>query len=104
MAPARTADRVGGGLAAARRGQIPVAELVHYKVTNCHFGKNQNLAGSGTGATLGYVPIDAGFLDLAGTKVTNEPVPIEMNQRSRHYLHPVPGSEAAKVGAGLFSK
>ena len=71
---------------------------------NCHIGKNLNLAGSGTGATLGYVPIDSAFLELVGSKVTNHPVPIEMNQRSRHYLHPVAGSDAAKIGAGLFAK
>lgn len=71
---------------------------------NCHIGKNLNLAGSGTGATLGYVPIDAAFMDLVDSTVTNQPVPIEMNQRSRHYLHPVAGSDAAKVGAGLFAK
>ena len=71
---------------------------------NCHFGKNLNLAGSGTGATLGYVPIDAGFMEMVGTKVTNQPVPIEMDQRKRNYLHPVAGSDAAKIGAGLFAK
>ncbi len=71
---------------------------------NCHFGKNLNLAGSGTGATLGYVPIDSSFMEMVGTKVTNQPVPIEMDQRKRNYLHPVAGSDAAKVGAGLFAK
>ena len=100
-----------GGAAAGRgpgpgggRGPIPANELVRYKVVNCHIGKNLNLAGSGTGATLGYVPIDAAFLELVGSKVTGQPVPIEMNQRSRNYLHPVAGSEAAKIGAGLFAK
>ena len=99
-----------GGAAAGRgpggggRGPIPPSELIHYKVVNCHFGKNLNLAGSGTGATLGYVPIDAAFMDLVGSKMTNQPVAIEMNQRSRNYLHPVAGSEAAAIGAGLFTK
>ena len=71
---------------------------------NSHFGKNLILAGSGTGATLGYVPIDATFMEMVGTRVTNQPVPIEMDQRKRNYLHPVAGSDAAKVGAGLFMK
>ena len=99
-----------GGAAAGRgpggggRGPIPPKELIHYKVVNCHFGKNLNLAGSGTGATLGYVPIEPTFMDMVGSKVTNQPVPIEMNQRSRNYLHPVAGSDAAKIGAGLFAK
>jgi hypothetical protein len=104
-----TAAGGSGGAAGGRgpgggRGPIPPNERIHYKVVNCHIGKNLNLAGSGTGATLGYVPIDAAFLDLVDSKVTNQPVPIEMNQRSRHYLHPVAGSDAAKIGAGLFAK
>jgi hypothetical protein len=99
------AEASGRGVAAAGgRGSIPPNELIHYKVVNCHFGKNLNLAGSGSGATLGYVPIDSAFMDLVGSKVTNQPVPIEMNQRSRNYLHPVAGSEAARTGAGLFTK
>ena len=104
---AAEADRggaAGGRAPGARTGPLPPSELIHYKVVNCHFGKNLNLAGSGTGATLGYVPIDSAFMDLVGSKVTNQPVPIEMNQRSRHYLHPVAGSEAATIGAGLFAK
>ena len=71
---------------------------------NSHFGKNLNLTGSGTGATLGYVAIDPTFLEMVGSKVTNQPVPIEMDQRKRNYLHPVAGSDAARIGAGLFTK
>jgi hypothetical protein len=71
---------------------------------NSHFGKNQALAGSGTGASLGYVEIDSNFMDMVGTKVTNQPVVIELDQTKRNYLHPVAGSEAARVGAGLFLK
>jgi hypothetical protein len=94
----------GRGPAPGGRGPIPPGELIHYKVVNSHFGKNLSLAGSGTGATLGYVAIDPSFLDMVGSKVTNQPVPIEMDQRKRNYLHPVAGSDAAKVGAGLFAK
>jgi hypothetical protein len=94
----------GRGAASGGRGPIPPGELIHYKVVNSHFGKNGSLAGSGTGATLGYVAIDPTFLDMVGSKVTNQPVPIEMDQRKRNYLHPVAGSDAAKVGAGLFAK
>jgi len=94
----------GRGPAPGGRGPIPPGELIHYKIVNSHFGKNLSLAGSGTGATLGYVAIDPTFLDMVGSKVTNQPVPIEMNQRKRNYLHPVAGSDAAKVGAGLFAK
>jgi len=55
-------------------------------------------------AGAGYVPIDPNFMDMVGSTVTNQPVPIEMDQRKRNYLHPVAGSAAAKVGAGLFAK
>ena len=71
---------------------------------NSYFGKNKALEGSGTGASLGYVEIDANFMDLVGTKVTNQPVVMELDQAKRNYLHPVAGSDAAKVGAGLFAK
>jgi hypothetical protein len=94
----------GAGGRGGGRGAIPPGERIRYKIVNCHFGKNLNLAGSGTGATLGYVPIDAGFMEMVGTKVSNQPVPIEMDQRRRNYLHPVASSDAAKVGAGLFAK
>jgi len=71
---------------------------------NSHFGKNLSLAGSGTGATLGCVAIEPSFMEMVGSKVTNQPVPIEMDQRKRNYLHPVAGSDAARTGAGLFIK
>ena len=87
-----------------RENEIPPGELIHYKIVNSHFGKNLNLAGSGTGATLGYVAIDPNFMEMVGSKVTNQPVPIEMDQRKRNYLHPVAGSDAARIGAGIFTK
>ena len=66
--------------------------------------RDRILPGETTGASLGYVEIDANVIDLVGTKVTNQPVVIEMDQAKRNYLHPVAGSDAAKVGAGLFAK
>lgn len=48
--------------------------------------------------------MDSSFLELLGTKVTDQPVVFERDQTKRNYLHPVAGSEAAKVGAGLFLK
>jgi hypothetical protein len=103
------AEVLGRGAAAGRgagrgRGPIPPGELIRYRVVNSHFGKNLSLAGSGTGATLGYVAIEPSFLEMVGSTVTNQAVPIEMDQRKRNYLHPVAGSDAAKVGAGLFAK
>jgi hypothetical protein len=99
------AGPAGGGRGGSRgRGPIPPGELIRYRIVNSHFGRNLNLTGSGTGATLGYVPIDPGFLEMVGSRVTNQPVAIEMDQRKRNYLHPVAGTDAAKVGAGLFAK
>ncbi len=101
--PAAAAGGRGAG-APAGRGAVPPGERIHYKVVNSYFGKNQALAGSGTGASLGYVEIDSNFMDMVGTKVTNQPVAIEMDQSKRNYLHPVAGSDAAKIGAGVFAK
>jgi len=29
---------------------------------------------------------------------------LELDQNKRNYLHPIEGSEAARIGAGLFTK
>jgi hypothetical protein len=47
---------------------------------------------------------DFSFLELIETKITNQVVTLEFNQTKRNYLHPVSGSDAAKVDAGLFMK
>jgi hypothetical protein len=36
--------------------------------------------------------------------VTEEAVAVELDETKRNYLHPMAGSEAAKIGAGLFLK
>ncbi len=36
--------------------------------------------------------------------MSDQPVALERDQTKRDCLHPVEGSEAAKVGAGLFAK
>lgn len=76
----------------------------HYRVLDSLFAANQRFAGSGTGARLGYQDIDASFLDLIRTTVSAQPIVLEHDQAKRSYLHPVEGSEAAKIGAGLFVK
>ena len=76
----------------------------HYKVINSYMGGNRKLTGTGTGERLEYADYDSSFLDLIGTKITDQPVVLERDQTKRNYLHPVAGSEAAKVGAGLFMK
>jgi hypothetical protein len=80
------------------------AETTHYKVIDSYFAANRRLAGSGTGARLEYADIDPSFLNMIGTKVIDQPVAFERDQTKRNYLHPVAGTEAAKVGAGLFLK
>jgi len=78
--------------------------LTHYKVIDSYFAHNRRVAGSGTGARLEYQDMEPSFLEMVGTKVTNEQVVIERDQTKRNYLHPVAGSDAAKIGAGLFLK
>jgi len=80
------------------------AELTHYKVIDSYFANNRRIAGSGTGARLEYQDLDPSFLEMVGTKVTADPVVIERDQTRRDYLHPVAGSEASRIGAGLFLK
>jgi hypothetical protein len=79
-------------------------EPVHYKVIGSYFANNRRLTGSGTGARLEYKDIDSSFLELIGTSSSEQPVPIERDQSKPNYLHPVTGSEAAKIGAGLFAR
>jgi hypothetical protein len=75
----------------------------HYKVVDSLLARNCRLAGTGTGAKLEYKDIDASFLEMIRTQVTSEEVQYNSDQTHRNYLHPVEGSEAALVGAGLFS-
>jgi hypothetical protein len=98
-----TADASGGGGAqqTAPAPKKPQQDN-HYKVVDSFFAVNRRLAGSGTGANLGYQDIDPSFLDLVGTKVSDQPVALEHDTTKRNYLHPVEDSEAAKIGAGLF--
>jgi hypothetical protein len=76
---------------------------VSYKVLDSYFASNRRLAGSGTGARLEYADIDPSFLQLVGTTIAEQTVATERDQTKRHYLHPVSGTAAAKVGAGLFT-
>ena len=92
--------RQGAPPAGVAQPQVPV----HYKVVNSHFANNEKLTGSGTGARLQYQDIDPSFLEMAGTRVSDQPVLLERDQTKRNWLHPVAGSEPAKIGAGLFMK
>ena len=99
------ADAAGrGGRPGAPATPATPQEPVHYKVIDSYFASNRRLTGSGTGARLEYKDIDASFLELTGTKVSEQPVVLERDQTKRGYLHPVAGSDAVKVGAGLFMR
>ncbi len=98
------ADAGGRGGRQAAPPQAKQQERIHYKVVDSFFANNRRLTGSGTGARLEYQDIDSSFLEMVGTKVTDQSVVLERDQTKRNYLHPVAGSEAAKIGAGLFLK
>jgi len=92
--------RQGGPPADAARPQ----PSVHYRVLDSFFANNEKLTGSGTGARLQYQDIDPSFLEMVGTRISDQPVLLERDQTQRNWLHPVAGSEAATIGAGLFTK
>ena len=100
-ASART-DATGGR--AQLPGQAAAEQRQHYKVVNSLFANNKKLAGNGTGARIEFADIDPSFLDMAGTTVTTQAVQFELDMAKRSYLHPISGSDAAKIGAGLFTK
>jgi hypothetical protein len=93
-----------------RGGQSPAPsqskaqERGRYQVIDSYFANNRRLTGSGTGARLEYQDIDSSFLELVRTKVSDQPVVLEHDQTKRNYLHPIAGSDAAEIGAGLFMK
>jgi hypothetical protein len=96
------ADAAGARAGNPAPAAAPAAP-VSYKVLDSYFAGNRRLAGSGTGARLEYADIDPSFLKLVGTTITEQAVAFERDQTKRHYLHPVSGTAAAKVGAGLFT-
>ena len=98
------ADAGGGGGQSAAPSQAKAQERGRYQVIDSYFANNRRLTGSGTGARLEYQDIDSSFLELVRTTVSDQPVVLEHDQTKRNYLHPVAGSEAAKIGAGLFLK
>jgi hypothetical protein len=98
--------------AGGRRGQPPSApplipmiedKSVSYRVERSYLAGNRKLAGSGTGARLEYADIDASFLTFVDTTTVGQPVELERDSTKIDYLHPVAGSAAAKIGAGLFT-
>lgn len=98
------ADASGRAAQLGAGGQAKLQVVNKYKVIDSYFAHNQGLTGTGTGARVEFAAIDSSFLTLSGTKVTQQAVEFEHDSTKRNYLHPVAGSEAAKIGAGLFLK
>jgi len=48
-----------------------------------------------------FCPIKTSF--LVTTRI-DQPMELEMDESKKNYLYPIAGSDAAKVGAGLFTK
>jgi len=98
------ADAIGRRAQLSDGSQAKPQERNHYKVVNSLFANNKKLAGAGTGARMDFADIDSSFLEMVGTRTSDQPVVLERDQTKRNYLHPVEGSEAAQIGAGLFLK
>ena len=97
----------GGGPPGGRAGGPPSGPTPpesRYTVRNCLFAGNKKFTGSGAGPALNFRDNDPSFLELVDTKRTDQPIELELDQTKRNYLHAVAGSEAAKIGAGLFIK
>lgn len=85
-------------------GDVSKSEPIHYKVYNSLFAGNTKYVGTGGGPALNFKDIEPSILELIHSTITDKPIEIEMDQSKRNYLHPVAGSEAEKIGAGLFKK
>lgn len=99
---ASTQADAGGGRANLTAGKS--GEQLRYKVADCLFAGNKRLAGTGTGARVEFKDIEPTFLDMTGTKIVDKSIEFERDSTKRNYLHPVAGSGAAAIGAGLFLK
>jgi hypothetical protein len=98
------AGGVRGGQGQSAPGSAKTEEPVHYRVVDSVFAANRRLTGSGTGARLEYEDIDSSFLEMVRTRVIEQPLALERDSTKRNYLQPLAGSEAAALGAGLFTK
>ena len=73
-----------------------------YNVTKSLFSGNKHPTGTGAGPLLNFKVTDPGFLKFAEVTVTDEPVKIDRDQTKKNYLHLIPGTLGADLGAGLF--
>ncbi len=81
-----------------------VNEPILYQVNNSLIAGNQKITGTGGGPQLNFKDIDPVLLKFNNTKITEQAIELDYNQESRNFLHPKVGSEAAKIGVGLFKK
>lgn len=86
------------------RGRQKRASLTRYKIVDSFFAANKKLAGTGTGARVEFADTDSSFLEMVGTKLSDEPVAFEQDETKRTDLHVVPGTPGAELGAGMFTK
>lgn len=88
----------------AERAGSEAIEGQHAAIYHEHplFAGNKKLTGTGTGARVEFKDIDASFLEWIDTKWIETPIEFEGDSTKWNYLHPVAGSDAAKMGAGFF--
>jgi hypothetical protein len=85
-------------------GSSAAPDRTHYNVLNSYLAGNRKLTGTGTGARVEFADIGPSFLAMSDTAVVDAPIVLEPDSTKPNCLYPVSGSEAAKVGAGLFTK
>ena len=88
--------------AQAEQGTEQSQQSVHYKIYDSLFAGNEKFTGTGGGPALNFRDSDPSFLELINTEISDEPIQLEYDQSQLNYLHPVAGSKAAEIGAGLF--
>ena len=93
-----------GGSPPNRTSAGPVPPESHYNVRNCLFAGNKKFTGSGAGPALNFQDNDPSLLNLIDTKITEQPVQLELDQTKRNYLHVLEGALGSDLGAGLFVK
>ncbi|MBM4097100.1 MAG: hypothetical protein FJ261_10045 [Planctomycetes bacterium] len=81
---------------------IEGGERPAFNVTKSLFSRNKHQAGTGAGPLLNFKETDPAFLKFAEVTVTDKPVMIDLDQAKKQYLHLIPGTMGADLGAGLF--
>lgn len=85
-------------------GNASSSDPILYKVKNSLFAGNEKYVGSGGGPALNFRDVEPVMLELINTEITETPIELEFDQTKKNYLHPIEGSEAAKMGVGFFKK